>query len=185
MHALDQLLDSIPDAGRDLRVNLRGALEPNEIFGAGTRACLALASAWTARSNALATALAASARETLGSGADAVIEDARAAASIMGMNNVYYRGKHMLEDAELTALPARLRMQRLASPATDRTTLELASLAASAITGCEFCVQAHSRVVQTAGLSREHVHEALRIAAIVHGVAIALETREAVPSDSR
>ncbi|TAJ24016.1 MAG: alkyl hydroperoxide reductase, partial [Planctomycetota bacterium] len=85
---------------------------------------------------------------------------------------------HMLGDPELQALPARLRMQRLAAPATSKTTFELASLAASAIGGCEFCLQAHGHVVRAAGLTREHVHEALRIAAIVNGLAIALGTRE-------
>lgn len=178
MSTLDQLLESLPDAGKDLRVNLRGILDANETLDAQTRLCLALASAWTARSPELASALAARAREAFGAGAAALIDDARAAASIMGMNNVYYRGKHMLADAEVQALPARLRMQRLASPATSKTAFELAALAASAITGCEFCMQAHARVVQTAGLTHEHVHEALRIAAVVNGVAIALETRE-------
>ncbi|TAJ01861.1 MAG: alkyl hydroperoxide reductase, partial [Planctomycetota bacterium] len=66
MNALDQLLESVPDAGKDLRVNVRGALEANEALGADARLCLALASAWTARSPELAAALAARAREVLG-----------------------------------------------------------------------------------------------------------------------
>jgi alkyl hydroperoxide reductase subunit D len=178
MNPLDRLLDSLPEAAKDLRVNLRGALEPTEGLGADLRIGLALASAWGARAPELSNALLARARETLGDGAGAVIEDARAAAALMGMNNVYYRGKHMLADAEVQGLPARLRMQRLAAPTTSKASLELLSLAVSAVTGCEYCLQAHSRAVLASGMTREHVHEALRIAAIVNGTAAGLATRE-------
>jgi lipoyl-dependent peroxiredoxin subunit D len=71
---------------------------------------------------------------------------------------------------------ARLRMNRLARPATSKADLELFSLAASAITGCEICVQAHEKAVMEAGLTEDNVHDAVRIAAIVHAAAVALES---------
>ena len=48
-------------------------------------------------------------------------------------------------------------------------------LAVSAINGCEACVRAHEQVVVEAGLSEEHVHDAVRIAAVVNAAAVALE----------
>jgi alkyl hydroperoxide reductase subunit D len=65
-------------------------------------------------------------------------------------------------------------MNRLAKPATAKADLELFSLAASAINGCEICVQAHEKAVLDAGLSEDNVHDAVRIAAVIHAAAVAL-----------
>ena len=58
---------------------------------------------------------------------------------------------------------------------TSKADLELFSLAASAINGCEMCVQAHEKAVLDAGLTEDHVHDAVRIAATIHAAAVALE----------
>jgi alkyl hydroperoxide reductase subunit D len=100
---------------------------------------------------------------------------ASAAAALMAMNNVYYRFRHMVGKPAYAQKPARLRMNRLAKPLTSRADLELFSLAVSAINGCEVCVQAHERAVLEAGLSEDHVHDAVRIAATVHAAAVALD----------
>ena len=76
--------------------------------------------------------------------------------------------------AEDYALPARLRMNRIARPATDKESFELYCLAVSAVAGCELCVTSHEKVVRQAGLSAEQVHDAVRIAAVLAGVATAL-----------
>jgi alkyl hydroperoxide reductase subunit D len=68
-------------------------------------------------------------------------------------------------------------MTKLAKPATNKADLELFSLAVSAINGCEACVQSHEKVVLEAGLTEEQVHDAVRIAATMHGAAVALELR--------
>ena len=92
------------------------------------------------------------------------------------MNNVYYRFRHMVAKPAYAQKPARLRMNRLGKPATNRIDLELFSLAASAINGCEICVQSHEKAVLDGGLSEDQVHDAVRIAAVVHAAAVALET---------
>lgn len=172
MHAaIESLLARVPEGARDLKLNLQrlmadGDLEVTVRWGA------AVACAGAARNRELERAVVAAARSEAG---EAAIEDGRAAAALMAMNNVYYRSRHMLGDAEYERLPAGLRMSRLARPATDRESLELMSLAASAVNGCEVCLQAHERVVREAGLSREAVNAALRIAATIHGLAVALE----------
>jgi alkyl hydroperoxide reductase subunit D len=94
----------------------------------------------------------------------------------MAMNNVYYRFRHMVGKAAYGQKPARLRMNRLAKPATTKADLELFSLAASAINGCEICVQAHEKAVLEAGLTEDNVHDAVRIAAVIHAAAVAFES---------
>jgi alkyl hydroperoxide reductase subunit D len=71
--------------------------------------------------------------------------------------------------------PARLRMNRLVRPATNKVDFELFSLAVSAVNGCEACVRAHEQVVTAGGLTEDAVHDAVRIAAVIHGAAVALE----------
>jgi alkyl hydroperoxide reductase subunit D len=41
------------------------------------------------------------------------------------------------------------------------------------------CIDAHEKVVRQAGLSAEQVQAAVRIAAVVHAVAVTLETDQA------
>jgi alkyl hydroperoxide reductase subunit D len=94
------------------------------------------------------------------------------------MNNVYYRFRLMVAKPVYAQKPARLRMNRLARPATNRTDLELFSLAASAINGCAVCVQAHERAALEAGLTEDHGHDAVRIAATIHAAAVALDSAD-------
>ena len=98
---------------------------------------------------------------------------AKAAAAVMAMNNVYYRFLHLSGDESYSKLPARLRMNRLASPAAGKLDFELYSLAVSAVNGCETCVQAHEQVLIKGGLSETQVHDAVRIAAVVNAAACA------------
>jgi lipoyl-dependent peroxiredoxin subunit D len=107
-------------------------------------------------------------------GAD-VVEDAKAAAALMAMNNVFYRFRHMIGKPSYDAKPARLRMQRIAKPATNKADFELFCLAVSAINGCEMCIRSHEAAVIEGGLSEDHVFDAVRIAAVVHAAAVALE----------
>ena len=65
----------------------------------------------------------------------------------------------------------------IGNPGVDKVDFELYSLAVSAINGCGTCVSAHERVVREAGLTAEAVQSAVRIAAVVHGAAVAIESR--------
>ena len=69
---------------------------------------VALASAIAARNNAFTRAIEAAAQQHLDA---AHLQAARAAAAIMGMNNIYYRFLHLVEDAEYQSMPARLRVK--------------------------------------------------------------------------
>jgi lipoyl-dependent peroxiredoxin subunit D len=134
---------------------------------------VAAASAIACRNPLLRDALVREARERAG---EAVVEDARAAAILMGMNNVYYRFRHIVGKPGYAQRPARLRMQRIAQPLTSKADFELFCLAVSAINACEACVRAHEHTVVESGLSEEQVHDAVRIASVVHAAAVALES---------
>jgi alkyl hydroperoxide reductase subunit D len=172
---LDALRDALPDYARDLKLNLGSVLSPSGAPGLGERQIWAVAvgAAEASRNPALAAAIAALAEPHLDA---AYRTGARAAAAIMGMNNVYYRFLHLVEDPEYGRLPARLRMSVIGNPGMDKLEFELVCLAVSAINGCGSCLAAHERQVRQQGLSREAVQSAVRIAATVHAVARVLES---------
>jgi alkyl hydroperoxide reductase subunit D len=72
-------------------------------------------------------------------------------------------------------------MNRLVRTAGARVDFELACLAVSAINGCESCVRAHEAAVLAGGLSEDHVHDAVRIAATVNAAAVSLSMNGAAP----
>jgi alkyl hydroperoxide reductase subunit D len=170
---LESVRDALPEAAKDIRLNLQSVLQGGPLTPA-QRWGTAVAAALAARNPRLRDALVAEARREV---EEAVIEDARAAAAIMAMNNVYYRFRHMVGKPAYGEKPARLRMNRLVQPGS-KVDFELYSLAVSAINGCETCVQAHERTVIEGGLTEDHVHDAVRIAATVNAAAVALEMAE-------
>src|ERR1700710_503449 len=95
---------------------------------------------------------------------------ARAAAAIMGMNNVYYRSLHLLSNHEYRTLPARLRMNIIANPGVDKADFELWSLAVSAINGCGMCLDSHEAELRKHGVPTTQIQTAMRIAATVNAV---------------
>src|SRR5690606_1908145 len=63
--------------------------------------------------------------ETSGTLDDTARTAAKSAASIMAMNNVYYRFTHLVHDDELSKLPAKLRMNVIGSPGIAKVDFEL------------------------------------------------------------
>ncbi|HVG24581.1 MAG TPA: carboxymuconolactone decarboxylase family protein [Thermoanaerobaculia bacterium] len=175
MSAVEALRSSIPDVAKDIRLNLQSVLQPGSLTTA-QRWGVAIASAVATRNAALRDAMIADAATEVGA---EVIDDALAAAALMAMNNVYYRFRHLVGKESYSAMPARLRMQRIARPMTNKTDFELFCLAVSAINGCETCIRAHEDVVVKGGLSEDAVHDAVRIAATVNAAAVAVESRSA------
>ena len=171
---MDALRDRIPDYARDLRLNIASVLTPQGAPGLSEPQLwmTALATAIASRNAELARLIEAEATARL---QPVEIEAARAAAAIMGMNNVYYRFLHLVEDEEYARLPARLRMNVIGSPGIARADFELVSLAVSAVNGCGKCVLAHERVLRQHEVSREAVQSAVRIASVIHAVAGVLD----------
>jgi alkyl hydroperoxide reductase subunit D len=172
MPSVDALRDKFPEPAKDTKANL-GGLASSEVFDADQIWGVTLASAYYLRDKTLSAALLADAKAAGAS--DAVLEDAQAAATLMGMNTVYFRFRHLVHKEAYSQKPARLRMQWMARPKTSKALFELMSLAIAALAGCEVCIKAHEATLLQHGLGEEHVHEAARFAAILHGAKVALQ----------
>jgi alkyl hydroperoxide reductase subunit D len=96
---------------------------------------------------------------------------AKAAAAVMGMNNIFYRFRHLSSNGKYAEMPARLRMQVIAKHGGDPVDFELWCLAVSAINACGTCVDAHEKVLREKGVGEETILAAVRIASTVHGLA--------------
>ena len=180
------LRDGFPESAKDTRLNLDAVLRGNVSLDETQRWLVALSCAYALRSPALLSAVqsefeiraagagdAEPATGTPGIAAEALRDDAQAAASLMAMNNVLYRFRHLVGKAAYAQKPARLRMNRIAQPATTKAAFELACLAVSALNGCQVCIESHERTVLQHGLTEDHVHDAVRIAATLSAAAVA------------
>jgi len=178
MTTLDAIRDSIPDYARDLKLNLGSVLAPTGAPGLNEKQiwAVAVASAIASRNVGFAKQIEALAAGKLD---EAYLNASKAAAAIMGMNNIYYRFLHLVEDPEYAQMPARLRMNVIGNPGIDKLDFELLSLAVSAVNGCGMCVTAHERKLREGGIGREAIQSAVRIASVMHGVAGVLDYQEA------
>jgi alkyl hydroperoxide reductase subunit D len=176
--ALDALKQRLPAYAKDLKLNLGSVIGsstlPEQLLW-GT----VLATAIASRHPLVLRELDEDARDNLSAEA---FEAARSAAAIMAMNNVYYRSKHLLSDAGVTGyddVPAKLRMQVIGtSGGVDKADFEFWCFAVSAVNGCGQCLASHEQVLREAGMSRDQINDALRIASIVHAVAVTLESED-------
>lgn len=168
---IETLKGRLPDYARDLRLNLSNlAADPSlsDVQRAGTFIACAIAS----RDRQVIEAMIAEFGPALTA---EQLTAAKAAAAIMGMNNIYYRFTHLTSNPEYGKLPAKLRMNIIANPGAEKKDFELWSLAVSAINGCGMCVDSHERVLREHAVSTEQIQTAVRIAAVVHAVAATIE----------
>jgi alkyl hydroperoxide reductase subunit D len=177
---IEQIRDALPDYARDLKLNLGSVLTTNGAPGLNEKQIwsIALAVGVAARNTSFARSVEAESRAHL---ADLDVEGAKAAAAIMGMNNIYYRFLHLVEDGEYQSMPARLRMNVIANHGIDKLDFELISLAVSAVNGCGLCVTSHEKKLRSHDVSREAIQSAVRIAATIHAVAVTLEFEQSEP----
>src|SRR6185437_11341623 len=168
---IETLRDALPDYAKDLKLNL-SALFNDQTLSEQQRWGTLLASALAARNPTVTAAVAEEAARHL---APEALAAAKTAAALMAMNNIYYRFTHLVSDADYATMPARLRMNALANPGVPKADFELWSLAVSAVNGCGKCMDAHEQTLRRAGVSREAVQQAVRIAAVVHAVAATLD----------
>lgn len=170
---VEALVAVIPDCAKDLRINLPNVLRVDEASGLDHRqlAGIALASAYAAGERRVISGFLEQAEGILG---PEELAAAKSAAAIMAMNNVYYRFVHLSNDPEYGRMPAGLRMSVIGNPGIPKHTFELYALAVSAVNGCGMCMESHARLIVQAGLPRAAVQHAVRVAAVVAGVAQAV-----------
>jgi alkyl hydroperoxide reductase subunit D len=171
---LNDIKAQLPDYAKDLRLNLDSVLSESGAPGLNPKqvAIIAIASAIASRHAPLTAAVRAHFEGKL---SDNELDAARAAAAIMGMNNIYYRFVHLVGDDEYSKLRAGLRMNVMARPGIEKIDFELASLAVSAINGCGMCMDSHEKTLAKHEVGTQAIQSAVRIAAVIHGVAVTLE----------
>jgi len=169
--SLDNLKESLPEYAKDLKLNL-GSISRSTVLSTEQLWGTLLASAAATRNTQVLAEISAEAADELSGEA---YQAALGAASIMGMNNVFYRGRGFL-GGKYDDLRPGLRMNIIANPGVDKANFELWSFAVSSINGCEHCVTAHEHTLREAGVERDVILEALKVAAIVTGVAQAITT---------
>jgi alkyl hydroperoxide reductase subunit D len=165
---LSNYQQNVPDFAKDLRLNISQVLQEDSsslsqayIFG------IALSCAYATKNQRLVDAI-------LQDGTDkqtAMIQGAKEAASIMAMNNIYFRFVHFVDDDTYQKMPAKLRMNVITKASVDKNAFELYSLAISSINGCELCVNAHVKTLEKHGISQQQIQDTIRIAALISGLA--------------
>jgi alkyl hydroperoxide reductase subunit D len=175
---LEHLMDTVPAYAKDLKLNMSSVMQqpdltPQQAWGS------ALACAIAARNPQLLAAISAQAATVLSPEA---VEAAKAAAAIMGMNNVFYRFHHLTTNEKYSTMPARLRMNVLRTHGIEHVDFELFCLAVSAINACDKCVDSHEKVVRDKGLGEENVLAAVRIASVIHALASVFDAEAVLAS---
>ncbi|WAX78201.1 alkyl hydroperoxide reductase [Streptomyces sp. KMM 9044] len=174
--SVESLKSRLPDYARDLRLNLDSAIGASDLPAQrlwGTVLSTAIAS----RSAVVLRELAPEAKAVLSPEA---YRAAKTTASVMALNNAFFRTRHLLSDEEYGNLRAGLRMNVLGNPGVDRVDFEFWACAVSAVNGCGLCLDAHESALRGAGVEREVVQEAFRIAAVIKAVATTLEAETAL-----
>lgn len=173
--SIETIKQQLPDYAKDLKLNLSSLVtSPSNMTGQQLWGTL-LASALASRNASVIQAIQEEAATHLD---ETAMNAAKAASSIMAMNNIYYRFIHLSTDKQYQNMPARLRMNIIAKPGVEPVDFELWSLAVSAINGCGMCIDAHAKELRDKDISAETVQHAVRIASIIHAVSVTLETEQ-------
>lgn len=168
---IDALKSQMPDFAKDVKLNLSN-ISGDETLSEQQKYGLMVSCAIATRSTAIREAFLAEAEGKLSAEALAA---AKGAATLMGMNNIYYRFVHLASNKDYGSMPAKLRMNFIARPGVDKVDFELWSLAVSAINGCGMCIDSHESILRDNGLTTEQIQTAIRFASIIQSAAIALE----------
>ncbi|MGQ4277423.1 carboxymuconolactone decarboxylase family protein [Pseudidiomarina sp. E22-M8] len=160
------------DHGKDTKLNLSNifgnvdtsGMTPSQFYGT------ALSLAYTIGDDQLTAAVEA---EAEGKVEENVVAAAKLAATLMAMNNIYYRFLHLSSDKQFAKMPAGLRMNGMANPGVDKADFELYSLAVSALNGCGMCIDSHVGVLLKHEISAQVVQNSVKMAAVMNAAATA------------
>ena len=164
---IETVKDSIPDHSKDIKLNLDNVMNRSPLSVEDTHA-IALTCALATGNGPLAYAIQAS-----GELVEFLAEEdaAKTAASLMGMNNVYYPFVEMTGDENLKGLPPGLRMNAYANHAgVSKKKFEMYALAASIIGKCHFCVKNHYDTLKKEGMTVNELQHVGKIASVIHAI---------------
>ena len=163
---METLLSSLPAEAKDIKINLPRVLSDTQ-SGWSEEAlytiayAVVLASDASEKQQALLALIAHNVDE-------AQQFAARVAVNSMAMNNVFYRFLHLSQDAELSRMPAGLRMQMMRQHGSDPILFEAMSLAISALSGCGMCIQSHVSALKQNGKEAHAILAIARIASVLN-----------------
>ncbi len=172
--SLDNIKNAIPDYAKDIKLNISGLANEETLTAQQFWGCM-VACALAGGNESVIGNVVAEASANLSVEA---MTAAKSAASIMAMNNVYYKFVGMSANPEYKTMPAKLRMNVIGNPGVDKGDFELWSLAVSAMNGCKFCVDAHESQLNGHGIDAAKIQTAVRIASVM-AAASAVLTGEA------
>jgi alkyl hydroperoxide reductase subunit D len=179
--ALEDLIGDLPAYAKDLKLNYSSLVKQNTELTAQQLWGTVVVAAIATRSPELTTEVIAEAEAVLSPGA---LEAAKAAAAIMGMNNIYYRFHHLTSNEKYATLPSRLRMNVLRGHSVEAVDFELWCLAVSAVNACGKCVDSHEKVLREKGATEELINAAIRVTSVIHAIGVVLDSEKASPTAS-
>lgn len=173
---IEQIKNELPDYAKDIKLNLTSILTEEGAPDLNHKQIdmIALVSAYTTKNSVLIQSLIS---YFAGALTENEINAAKSAATIMAMNNIYYRFTHLVSDESYAAMPTKLRMNVIGNPGIDKIDFELMSLAASAINGCGKCMDAHAQTLMKHNVTQLAIQSTVRIAAVLNAAAMGIEIR--------
>jgi lipoyl-dependent peroxiredoxin subunit D len=179
---LEQVKNTLLASARDIKLNLstilneKGSpgLTKNQIAG------IALASVFAIKNSTLIQSILSETTYLT----DQEVSAAQAAATIMAMNNIYYRFVDLNSDKSFGTLPVHLKMDILKNPGIEKANFELNCLAVSVINGCSTCINVHTQDLIKKGSSRVAIQACAQIAAVLYAAAQGIEIAAQMASNS-
>ncbi|MBT4922409.1 MAG: alkyl hydroperoxide reductase [Rickettsiales bacterium] len=173
VNKFEELFYSIPKYARDIQVNIRTVLNPdNAPLDQKLLIGIALAAGYAARNSKVEEALLETAESLLDAKTLGAIKSANA---IMAMSNMYHRFTSLVSDAEYAKLPIGLRMNVVGDYGIEKREFELYSLAISVVNGCRVSIDTHERSLKKEGVRREQIQHVAKIASVIYALSRVIE----------
>jgi len=153
---------------KDLKINTSNVLNNTQYLTRKEALLLALATAINEKYKPLVESFTLLAEEAGASKAE--IAEVVALVSLMNTNNVFYRFRHFMQKEFYSNQPAGIKMSIMVNPVLGKEFFELASIAVSALNGCEMCVTSHEQSVLNHGGTQQKIFEAVKLSAVVKGL---------------
>tara|TARA_R110000868_G_scaffold189695_2_gene433098 strand:- start:146950 stop:147477 length:528 start_codon:yes stop_codon:yes gene_type:complete len=171
--SIQEIRSELGEFAKDIKLNLGSVLteEGSEGLSESQIYGIALSCAYATKNEKLIKAMQEDAYDVL---SEAEVNAAQGAATIMAMNNIYYRFIHLVHDKDYGKMPPNLRMNIIGKHGINKIDFELYSMAVSAINGCGMCMDSHADAIVRAGGTKVAVQSSIRIAAVVNATAQAL-----------
>ncbi len=177
---LEGLMETLPSYAKDMKLNFSSVVSNQTDLNEQQLWGTVVACAMTSRNEDLTAAALEDASSHM---TPQALEAAKSATAVMGMNNIYYRFLHLASNEKYATMRAGLRMNVIRTHGIEPLDFELWCLAVSAINGCGACVDSHEKVLREKGFGEGKVLAAIRVAAVLHGIATVLDTERVAANE--